>query len=798
MFAAAQGSTPAPGAHTRRSVGVEFSVLLAALAALTLGVKVHKAWLAVGGHVPWRHVPVVLADDVLSVVAWGVGWGLLLVALTALGWPRGAGWAQRLFRLATVGLALLVMIEHGFFLATGSLLDTYMLLFGIQNLGDRGGVILSGVPPWLWAGVGLGLAALVVPEWLARRRPGFAATATGPQRPQPRSVAALAAGVVLLAGAAGALRLRTVPGDLAPIRAGLFVGLARSGSAAAAPVAIVAPMDPVEVVAGPTAQSWNVVFVILESTRAQSVPLGNGDARTMPFLAELAARGAHATTAYTMVPHTTKSIVPIHCGIAPKIDVANDEAVADALPVECLPSVLRRRGYATAMFTSVDEAYEAGDRFASNFGFQTYRGPESLPQAGFDRCSYFGFEDDILLDPALAWVDRQRVPFVLSLLSVVPHHEYKVPKGFPRETLVAANPALDGYLNCLRYSDRWLKKLHDGLRRRGLLERTLLVIVGDHGEGFGEHGRYQHDNVIYEEGLRVPLVVVGPGVPAGTHIEGLRQNIDIVPTLYELLGLRVASGRFDGRSLLSHPPHDSLQFSCYYQNHCMALRRGDMKAIYHYSRRPTEVFDLAQDPSEAHDLVALDRAPAGFADAAATELEAWKAQVNGRYLARATQLRATWLRPARWASLRPLDLRWPEAGVVLYGVSTSTGRAQPGEVVEVTLDLTLDGSGRTPPRGTGLFVHLLGPAGTQVNIDHVPVGGSHPLAEWRAGEHVRDRFTVRVPGGWQAGRYRLVVGLWNSDRGSGSEGRVPVVGPAALIDGARRATVHEIEGAAPE
>jgi arylsulfatase A-like enzyme len=105
----------------------------------------------------------------------------------------------------------------------------------------------------------------------------------------------------------------------------------------------------------------------------------------------------------------------------------------------------------------------------------------------------------------------------------------------------------------------------------------------------------------YDEALTVPLFLVGPGIdPAQGPIHGLRQHIDVLPTVLEILGYR-AEGDLPGLSLLSSPGHEKLYFSCSYNKHCLALRTGDRKVIYHYSRRANELFDLGRDPLERTD-----------------------------------------------------------------------------------------------------------------------------------------------------------------------------------------------------
>jgi hypothetical protein len=79
----------------------------------------------------------------------------------------------------------------------------------------------------------------------------------------------------------------------------------------------------------------------------------------------------------------------------------------------------------------------------------------------------------------------------------------------------------------------------------------------------------------------------------------------------ELLGLRIVHGELPGRSLLSTDGHERLHHSCHYEDHCMALRQGSRKVVYHYGKRPTEVFELKADPLERRDLVGAKVVSAG-------------------------------------------------------------------------------------------------------------------------------------------------------------------------------------------
>jgi arylsulfatase A-like enzyme len=190
---------------------------------------------------------------------------------------------------------------------------------------------------------------------------------------------------------------------------------------------------------------------------------------------------------------------------------------------------------------------------------------------------------------------------------------------------------LNLYLNCLYYLDSFLKNLIDQYKELGLYEDTIFVIFGDHGEGFGEHGRFMHGDTIYEEGLTVPLLVHASGwFEDGERVKGLSSQIDILPTVVELLGYEVENGEYPGYSLLHPLPGGrTLMFSCISNRKCLASTRGDEKYIYHYGNQPEEVFDLSEDPLEKHDLAHLYSKEE--LDKRREDLLAWHSRVNAQH-----------------------------------------------------------------------------------------------------------------------------------------------------------------------
>ena len=228
---------------------------------------------------------------------------------------------------------------------------------------------------------------------------------------------------------------------------------------------------------------------------------------------------------------------------------------------------------------------------------------EDAGAIGGRRESSFGVDEESAVARILAWIDGlgRGERFLVTYLPIAGHHPYETPRPGP----FPEAEEIDRYRNALHYADSAIGVLLDGLEARGRLERTLLVLLGDHGEAFHQHeGNYGHTFHIWEENVRVPLFIAARGSAIREEIRVARAAslVDIAPTVLDLLGL-APPGAMEGVSLLEPRPRMALFFTDY-SLHLLGLRDGPWKLIHELESGRSKLFDLAADPGEREDLSA--------------------------------------------------------------------------------------------------------------------------------------------------------------------------------------------------
>jgi len=338
----------------------------------------------------------------------------------------------------------------------------------------------------------------------------------------------------------------------------------------------------------------------LESAAAQYLrPYGAAE-DPMPNVTALAAQGILFERAYAVYPESIRGLFSVLCSRYPAMDT--EPELYERVTTPSLAVALRKRGYRTALFHSGRFRYLGMQSIVRERGFEIL---EDAGQIGGDRDSSFGIDEASAVRRLLQWIDK--LPggnrFFATYVPIAGHHPYETPEPGP----FPERQEIDRYRNALHYADAAVGQLVQGLRDRGLERQTVVVLVGDHGQAFGQHqGNFGHTLRIYEENVWVPLVVSAPGVvPGRMRAPGLASHIDITPTVLDLLGLPADAGH-QGLSLL-RAGRQTVHFFADASLGLLGLRHGRWKYIYETDTGRSRLFDLAADPSELTNVA--DRQP---------------------------------------------------------------------------------------------------------------------------------------------------------------------------------------------
>ncbi len=537
----------------------------------------------------------------------------------------------------------------------------------------------------------------------------------------------------------------------------------------------------------------NVVLVVMESTFGKETTVEDNELWTTPFLARLTSKGLWVKEMYPVVPSSLQSYIPILCGTYPQIGV-----LRLAVPGLCLPALLRTVGYKTAFFQSSSVYEYALESLIYNLGFEQFRGVEDYPLHG-DSMNHKSLSDEmVMLQPVLSWVDRihqKGVPFFLTIKTRTPHPESELPPGFPQQRFPRyKGRATRRYLNALRVQDLFLSRLFREIKRRKLLSSTLWIFVGTaeklpylrrKGQQTPSRKGQQKSDFSPKE-LRVSTVLYHPKrLSTPRIIQGLRQHIDLLPTVFDILQMTPVGAIFSGKTLLRPVAKDRrLMMSCAKEQKCLAMLSKVRESIYFF-----EQASFIQRPAiKGRDPYHKDKdlRPTALQPILMREMLWWRERVVQVYRTRFQHLQQKARTFSEPFVSHPVDAKLGSL-VRVVGCRLKPRKVRPGGMLMITYVFQ---ALRRIPRHWRLFFHL-GPVGKKqfVNLDHVPVEGVLPLYLWKPDEFVQDTYRVRIPSRYRSGTVlRLYVGLW-----APGKGRLPIHGSPGKIqtDGNKRLIVAE-------
>lgn len=355
----------------------------------------------------------------------------------------------------------------------------------------------------------------------------------------------------------------------------------------------------------------SVVFITIDTLRADHVgAYGYAKART-PNLDALASRGALFERAYAAAPITLPSHATLMTGRYPPGHGSRDNGLRILPDVPTLAEALKAHGLKTAAFVA---AFPLDRQFGLSRGFDVYG--DHIPRGPDGRVANERPASQVV-DEAIAWLRQLGVDpqppapsgapaFFLWVHFFDPHAPYGDPSS--------GRSALDRYDDEIATVDREIGRLLSALGTARA--QTLVVVAGDHGEAFGEHGEYAHSIFVYDTTLRVPLVMSGPGVPGGLRVAEAVTLADVAPTVSRLTGAAMkevdgvdVSPVFRGtalgrRELYAESFAPLVEFGW---APLRAVRAGNWKLV---AAPKPELFDVENDPGEARNLIEAQTATA--------------------------------------------------------------------------------------------------------------------------------------------------------------------------------------------
>ena len=367
-----------------------------------------------------------------------------------------------------------------------------------------------------------------------------------------------------------------------------------------------------------------------------------------PAIDQLAREGVLFTNCIVQAPYTPASHASFFTGLNPpshSVRAFFGHKLAEQ--AETLAERLKREGYSTAAFLGADALNE---RYGLDRGFDVYDTDFKSRMDIWVQGQYRRLGSEAT-DRALNWVQGVHEPFLLFIHYFDAHQiaahilakydriaaiiyrmsRNRMARGPVRRLFfkVDALYARQGrcgkpfHVRQVRRVDGEIARIVQALKERNLFGRTLIVIISDHGEAFGEHGETGHRLYLYDTTLRVPLVLTNIPVHKGKVVSTMVRSIDLVPTIYEKLGINhnASPGRIpiEGTSLLPLIDGKDIDDRIAYsetrmekslenindlQGHYVALRTSRWKLIVNMLDGSRELYDVICDPGENCNLIA--------------------------------------------------------------------------------------------------------------------------------------------------------------------------------------------------
>ncbi len=377
----------------------------------------------------------------------------------------------------------------------------------------------------------------------------------------------------------------------------------------------------------------NVLFLMIDTLRADALGCYGNEEGTSPFIDSLSQQGTLFRNVISASTHTKVSIATLFTGLIP--------------PSHGVRAVNRREESWGRSYLYLPKQTKTLAEGFTERGYQTFAvstNPYIQPRFGFGQ-GFSRFDYIVGEDPVEATAEKVHIaamqrfsqlederPYFAYLHYMDVHYPYQPPfsyykkftagltkhrpyypnspyKGSEPMTREKAHFSYMVYLAQVRYLDDRLREFLSLLQDKGLLENTVIVIAGDHGEEFYEHGGFGHNYTVYEEVIHVPLIIIQPGENNDREDEELAGLIDLYPTLARLAGIDVENTPLQGKGLFRKPALSG-ERAVYSESFRIkiprSVRTAKDKLIYNHAAKSYEYYKLEGKAKEQNNLYQKD------------------------------------------------------------------------------------------------------------------------------------------------------------------------------------------------
>jgi Sulfatase len=351
----------------------------------------------------------------------------------------------------------------------------------------------------------------------------------------------------------------------------------------------------------PDGKRWNILIFILESTGADYVfDDSSNQPMPMPFLKKICGEGLYLSNHFASANISARAGFSIFTGLYPPTLYGSTCMEANLM----IPTLNRYLGpgYDYFFIHPTEPTYFFPEFLFLNNGLKELDSMVNMPAGIHPDLTEEARNAIDSFDFLQSRLDRAHEPFLAAYWSFIPHYPYS-DYGPDYRIRPDVTKNRDRYYNDLRLLDDEIRRIWNHLEETGVADHTIFVVLGDHGEAFGQHGEWGHGLGYYDEMYRVPVVFWQPNLIQPQVIKFPTSHPDVLPTLLDLLGVRYDPSRFQGYSVLRGAPNRKYIFTMDgYADYVSAITPDMKKVTLSFIGNDSTAFNLAADPAEKFPL----------------------------------------------------------------------------------------------------------------------------------------------------------------------------------------------------